>query len=225
MQINKKTAIMIMIFSSFVTFSCTASTFEGIMCNLMGGEWIKDIDAPIGYENYCINKQFNPITPNEEEAAQGETTQPEDTGGVQIFTGTTTLPDLWEDSYSSGQTIDNTIVIRIDQNGALTGTITFNWQGDPSSPLEWEDSPGGPIHSCTTEIVVAITGTLTGTLSDINNNIRVELNQFQDIKRYDCPSSNEIFQGTDIWDAEITINGDSLTGSIPGFFLFEAFRQ
>lgn len=222
---NKRLVLSIVLLSSLVTLACSATTVEGFMCNLMGGEWVKDLDDPLAYEYYCIDPESNPISSVVDESLPEETAPQNNDGDSDIFTGTTSLNEIWQGYYSSEQTIENIVMIEVSPSGAVTGTLTFSWQGGPSSPLEWEETAGGALHSCTTETAVSITGILTGTYSETNQDIQIELTQMQDIKRFDCPSPDEVLEGTDVWNVEIVIAGDNLTGTIPGFFTFEAARQ
>ena len=72
---------------------------------------------------------------------------------------------------------------------------------------------------------MSMTGTISGTLSDSNNILQIDLSYYQDIHREDCPSEDEVLEGSELLDAEITLTGDNLHGSVPDFFTFDAARQ
>jgi hypothetical protein len=224
MQIKQKTIILILIFSTFATLSCSAIAFEGFMCNLMGGDWITD--DPIAREYYCFHESAIPAPATDlSEPSSEEPIEPDTSQGEEVFMGTTSLAELWQPTATSSQVIENTIALVKDRDGNVTGSLIFSWHGDPSSPVDWEETSGGALHHCVTEVYMSMTGTISGTLSDSNNILQIDLSYYQDIHREDCPSEDEVLEGSELLDAEITLTGDNLHGSVPDFFTFDAARQ
>ena len=149
---------------------------------------------------------------------------PLEDSGDQVFIGSTNLDDFWSQSLGQGLVSQNEIILVIDSQGLVFGSLDFKWEGTAAQPLEWEETPGGPLHTCISEITLTVTGEPSGTLSEDNNSIMIRTSHSQEIRRYDCPSQDETLTGEVQWEVDTALSGDTLSRSSPDGFSFLASR-
>ena len=142
----------------------------------------------------------------------------------QVFIGSTNLDDFWSQSLGPGLVMQNEIILVIDSQGQVFGSLDYKWEGTASQLMEWEETPGGPLHTCVYEITLTVTGEPSGTLTEDNNRILISTSQTQEIRRYDCPSQDETLTGEAQWEVNTALSGDTLSGSSPDGFSFLASR-
>ena len=211
MKNSTKIILSVLVVLSLTALSCDFLFVEIFMCELTGGQWVEVDSFSIDY--YCDRKG---TTPDQAEniinIPQAPTMHLEDSGD-QVFIGSTNLDDLWSQSFGQGLVSDDEIILVIDSQGQVFGSLDFKWEGSASQPLEWEETPDGPLHTCISEITLAITGEPSGTLSEDNNLIVIRASQTQEIRRYDCPSQDETLTGEVQWLVDTTLSGDTLSGS------------
>lgn len=229
MKLNKIKILIIFIVISLASLACIAVSFEGFMCELTGGEWIRD--DPISRQYYCVDQDsltpplLDENTNTEKSQVPNESPTKTESADIEIYEGTIILDDLYVQTYGPGSIIDNRINIKKDVDGALQGSLSYIFKGNRSQAIEWEESPGGPIHSCSSEISVVFAGMISGTLTVDTKTMQIELAQTQEINRFDCPTEFDRFDEKNVLEFPISLDGEKISGVIPGYFSFEAIKE
>ena len=150
---------------------------------------------------------------------QHEVPQVEDPDTVPIsptaitYHGTTTIGSFLVDSWG-GQIIQDKIVLVIDRDGTVSGSIDTIWHRKST-----------PIDGCVTDQNYTIIGILSGILNENSNTIQIAFTTDNKFLRSGCPVGNETI--TDAWtsSAQVQISGNTINGTIEEGFTFEAFKQ
>lgn len=230
MHNQKKLRWLIILTLILASLACNSITVESFFCVLTGGKWAND--EPWSDSGYCDRNPPPAEEYNELDEIKIGETPPATPDGLpdesddQVFIGSTNLGETWEQSSGPGQVIQDQIIIIIDDQNQVHGALNFIWKSETSQGIEWEETPGGPLHTCITEINVTITGEPAGELSEGNNIIEIQTSQTHGFIRFDCPAQDDTLTGTVLWRVEVSISGNMLTGTgINNDFSFIATRE
>jgi hypothetical protein len=138
-----------------------------------------------------------------------------------IYTGVTTIPELFGQDenakYYAGADIVNRIRIVIAADGTVSGDLKWTREG-----IRYLYENG----ECSGSNILDYTGTLRGKLSGESGQITFEITGIFTHQPYGCVNNApHVVETSDELTADVTISGDTLFGSIPNSFSFTAVRS
>ena len=223
MNNQRKFYLLIPLSLMFASLACFSEVVDSLLCEATGGTYLWE--GPEVAFSHCDRSSRPMIEKTNAVDQPGKPTPWPDESGDQVFVGTTNLEEPWSGVYGSGQVLENEVVIIIDSQNQVFGSLAFKYQSPPSEGMEWEESPGGPRHSCVVETRITITGEPSGTFSVDQNTILITTTQTQEFTRTDCPSGDDTLSGDITYTVMLMLSGNTLTGSSADGFSFIAERQ
>ncbi|MBI9046394.1 MAG: hypothetical protein JEZ06_18030 [Anaerolineaceae bacterium] len=140
------------------------------------------------------------------------------------YSGTTTIGDIWM-GFWGGEVVSDEITVVIDENGNVSGSLASIWSSGRADPIKWQEDGKGPLRYCVSEITITETGSISGTISGVNDSVLFHLDQNKEIYRDDCPAETEVQTDSGEQSASIQISDGVIMGMVPDFFTFEAIIQ
>jgi hypothetical protein len=150
--------------------------------------------------------------PSDEQVDDNENEETTKLAGTYV--GATDLPDQW--SQYPGTDFVNEITIDIASNGHVSGSLAVIREGDAYNTD----------NNCVTFTDFDVSGTPSGELTEAKSTITIQMVYYFET-RYTQGCANTPAEVSETYElnADIVISGDTMTGTVPDFFTFEATRR